>query len=77
MDVAKLFPNGKSQAVRLPKAYRFEGDHVFIKKMGSAVLLIPARKPWDIIKEALSGLDDDFLADRVQGEQQGRNDPWD
>ena len=54
-----------------------EGDHVFIKKMGSAVLLIPARKPWDIIKEALSGLDDDFLADRVQGEQQRRNDPWD
>ncbi|MDB6041156.1 MAG: vapB [Verrucomicrobiales bacterium] len=76
MDVAKLFPNGKSQAVRLPKAYRFEGDYVYIKKMGSAVLLIPARKPWDIITEALSGLDEDFLSERGQGDQK-RDTPWD
>jgi antitoxin VapB len=76
MDVAKLFPNGKSQAVRLPKAYRFDGEYVYIRKVGSAVMLIPARKPWEIITEALSGLDQNFLSDRAQGDQK-RDKPWD
>ncbi len=33
MDTAKVFENGRSQAVRLPKEYRFEEDHVYIKKL--------------------------------------------
>jgi antitoxin VapB len=41
MDTAKLFENGKSQAVRLPKEYRFHGNKVYIKKLGNAVVLIP------------------------------------
>ena len=41
MDSAKLFQNGKSQAVRLPKAYRFHGSKVYIKRMGNAIVLIP------------------------------------
>lgn len=41
MDTAKLFQNGKSQAIRLPKNYRFRGSKVYIKKMGNAVILIP------------------------------------
>ena len=41
MKTAKLFQNGQSQAVRLPKEFRFEGEEVFIKKSGSAVVLIP------------------------------------
>ena len=41
MDTAKLFTNGGSQAVRLPKEYRFEGTEVFIKKVGQAIVLIP------------------------------------
>lgn len=45
MDTAKLFKNGQSQAVRLPKAYRFEGEQVYIKRVGNAVMLIPFDNP--------------------------------
>ena len=41
MMTAKLFENGKSQAVRLPKEYRFEGDEVLINKIGDVVVLMP------------------------------------
>ena len=40
-DRASLFQNGGSQAVRLPKAYRFEGTHVIVRREGSAVILEP------------------------------------
>jgi antitoxin VapB len=41
MDTAKLFTNGRSQAVRLPKSYRFEGKEVYVKKVSERVLLLP------------------------------------
>jgi len=44
-DVAKLFANGRSQAVRLPQEYRFEGDQVRVRRMGSGVLLEPILNP--------------------------------
>ena len=47
MEKAKLFINGRSQAVRLPKNYRFPGDEVAIKKVGNIVLLYPADTVWD------------------------------
>ena len=43
MQTARLFINGNSQAVRLPKEFRFEGDEVVIKKVGNAVVLLPKR----------------------------------
>jgi antitoxin VapB len=44
---AKLFQNGRSQAVRLPRAFRFEGDEVRVRREGDAVILEPVRKrPW-------------------------------
>ena len=43
MQTARIFMNGNSQAVRLPKEYRFNDDEVIIKKVGGAVLLIPKR----------------------------------
>ena len=46
MTAAKLFSNGRSQAVRLPKAFRFEGlTEVFIERDGDRVLLRPGRRP--------------------------------
>jgi antitoxin VapB len=48
-DIAKLFQNGRSQAVRLPKEFRFEGDRVRIRRVGQGVLLeplIPDAKQW-------------------------------
>ena len=53
MDTAKLFPNGRSQAVRLPKKYAFSGDEVFIKKISGMVVLIPKDDPWSRFRKAL------------------------
>lgn len=66
MDTAKLFMNGRSQAVRLPKAYRFQGDEVFVKRMGNAVLLIPSDEAWKTLFDSLSDFSDDYMASRVQ-----------
>ncbi len=74
MHIAKLFKNGQSQAVRLPKEYRFEGEDVYIKKYGNLVLLIPKNDPWAIMFEGIEEFTDDFMNDRNQPEQQVRND---
>ena len=64
METAKLFSNGRSQAVRLPKRFRFEGSEVYIRKEGDEVIL-SARKPsWDSFFDAPSQFGDDFLAER-------------
>ena len=54
MDVAKIFTTGRSQAVRLPKQYRFQGDSVLIKRVGNAVVLLPRAASWDSLAEALA-----------------------
>lgn len=72
MDTAKLFTNGRSQAVRLPKEYRFEGTEVFIKKMGNAVILLPYHAPWQSLIESLNEFPDDFMEAREQPEPQER-----
>ncbi len=63
MQTAKLFPNGQSQAVRLPKEYRFDGDRVFIQRVGRAVVLLPHTAPWDVLLDSLTQFDEDFAAD--------------
>ncbi|HEX8231081.1 MAG TPA: type II toxin-antitoxin system VapB family antitoxin [Chloroflexia bacterium] len=70
MDVAKLFQNGKSQAVRLPKAYRFRGTKVYLKKVGNAVVLIPEQDSWQSLADSLALFSEDFMAAREQPEQQ-------
>jgi antitoxin VapB len=47
MKTAKLFQNGKSQAVRLPKEFRLGGDRVYIKRVGNAIVLLPYDSTWD------------------------------
>lgn len=66
MKTAKLFQNGQSQAVRLPKEFRFEGDHVFIKKAGNVVILIPAKGSWESLLNSLNKFSDDFMTERQQ-----------
>lgn len=69
METAKLFTNGGSQAVRLPKEYRFDdGDEVIIKKHGEVVSLFPKKKGWEIFLDSLDKFPDDFMAE-------GRNQP--
>ena len=66
MRTAKLFKNGESQAVRLPREFRFNGDEVFIKRIGSAVILLPKAKSWDTLIDSLGKFPDDFMTDRQQ-----------
>lgn len=74
MKTAKLFRNGESQAVRLPKEFRFAGEEVFIKRVGSAVVLFPTAKSWDTLIESLEKFPPDFMNDREQpGEAEQRD----
>ena len=70
MMTAKLFENGRSQAVRLPKEYRFEGDEVSINKIGDVVVLMPKGNKWAGLLNSLDLFSDDFMAD-------GREQPMD
>ena len=72
MDTAKLFKNGQSQAVRLPKEYRFNGEDVYIKKYGNLVILIPKDDPWSIMFEGAKEFSHDFMEERKQPEEQTR-----
>jgi antitoxin VapB len=74
---AKVFKTGNSQAVRLPKDFRFDSDEVEISREGDAVILRPhrTREPWAGLREvwARGGLSDDFMANgREQPEMQER-----
>lgn len=74
MDTAKLFTSGRSQAVRLPKAFRFEGREVIVKRCGNGVLLLPMDNPWQLMEEALNDFDPDFRIEREQPDSQARVD---
>jgi antitoxin VapB len=73
MKTARLFRNGQSQAVRLPKEYRFSGDRVLIKKAGNALVLLPEKGSWKPLFESLSKFSDDFMENREQPGQKPRN----
>ena len=66
MDTAKLFMTGRSQAVRLPKEYRFEGDEVLIKRVGDAVVLLPRARGWDSLIASLDLFEPGFRLEREQ-----------
>lgn len=67
MMTAKVFENGRSQAVRLPKECRFQGDEVSVNKIGDAVILLPKDNGWAGFLAGLSLFTDDFMSDgRVQ-----------
>lgn len=61
MLTAKLFANGSSQAVRLPKEYRFAGTEVYAQKIGDTVMLVPKEKAWETFLEGVNGFTDDYI----------------
>lgn len=61
METAKIFTNGASQAVRLPKEYRFDCDEVAIKKIGKVVMLYPKDKAFQIFKDGIDGFTNDVI----------------
>ena len=72
MDTAKIFTSGRSQAVRLPKEYRFEGKEVIVRHFGSGVILLPLDKPRDMHEAALDEFEPGFEHVREQPETQSR-----
>ena len=80
-QVAKLFTNGRSQAVRLPVAFRFDTTEVFIRQDAETGDVILSRKPatWDDFFSALKGTDvpADFLNDKERNQGAQERDPFD
>ena len=66
MDKAKVFTNGGSQAVRLPKTCRFSDDEVFVNRIGSIVILFPKEDHWSSLLASLDLFTDDFLSDEIE-----------
>ena len=60
---AKIFENGRSQAVRLPKEFRFDNTEVVISKIGDIVMLIPMDNKWKSFVQAIDMFSDDFMAE--------------
>ena len=66
MEYARVFTNGGSQAVRLPKSCRFEETEVIVRHVGDVVMLIPKKDPWASVRSSLTMFTDDFLADEIE-----------
>jgi antitoxin VapB len=74
METAKLFQNGNSQAVRLPKKFKMPGNMVKISQQGTQIILEPLETTWDSLFESLADFPEDFLASgREQPDMQKRD----
>ncbi len=74
MDTAKIFENGRSQAVRLPQKYRFNADEVVIQRLGDAVLLVPKESLWNTFMDGVNSFTEDIFENgRDQGVQEERD----
>ena len=67
MMTAKVFENGRSQAVRLPKECRFNTDEVAVNRIGDIVLLMPKTNKWSSFMQAIDMFSDDFMKDGRDG----------
>ncbi|WP_136615891.1 MULTISPECIES: antitoxin [Mesorhizobium] len=67
MDKAKVFWSGRSQAVRLPKEFRFETDEVSIRRQGRTIILEPLAQDWAWLDGLTGPLDDDFVEAALEG----------
>ena len=66
MDTAKIFTNGGSQAVRLPKSCRFSDEEILVNHIGNVVILYPKNDRWSSLLTSLELFTDDFLSDSVE-----------
>ena len=74
METAKIFENGRSQAVRLPKKFRFDAEEVIVQQLGKAVLLVPKEYLWETFLDGLEEFTGDiFEGGRDQGTQEERD----
>ena len=75
MKTAKLFKNGQSQAVRLPKEFRMIGNEVYIKKQGEAIILLPKENSWAPLFSSLNHFTKDFRIERNQPGKDQKREP--
>ena len=66
METAKIFTNGGSQAVRLPKNYRFDTEEVMVNRIGNIVMLIPKDNRWKSTMDSLDMFTEDFLTEKIE-----------
>ena len=77
MRMAKIFQSGNSQAVRIPKEFKLDGDKVEIQKRRNTLVLSPTKKSWAALIESLDRFTDDFMKEgRKQHPVQKRNRPF-
>ncbi|MGB4927886.1 MAG: type II toxin-antitoxin system VapB family antitoxin [Giesbergeria sp.] len=74
METARIFQSGRSQAVRLPKEFRFAGAEVSVQHFGAGVLLLPIDNPWAMLDAALASFEPGFTLERAQPDVQERED---
>ena len=73
MMTAKVFENGRSQAIRLPKECRFSADEVMVNKIGDIVILVPKINKWESFMKAIDMFSNDFMTEgRPKDQQQER-----
>jgi antitoxin VapB len=72
MFIAKIFTNGRSQAIRLPKEYRFNGDEVYINKIDDIVVIMPKNKKMASLVNCINKFSDDYMDERTQPKIQDR-----
>ena len=72
MQTAKIFTTGRSQAVRLPKAFQFDTQEVIIQHFGNGVLLIPKNNDRQSLREAVAEFEPDFVLERGEQAEQIR-----
>ena len=63
MVYAKVFTSGNSQAVRIPKEFHIDFSELFIKKIGSSIILTPKESNWENLERSLSEFSDDFMTE--------------
>lgn len=66
MQTAKIFRNGRSQAVRLPKECRLTGKDVYVRKLDQLIILLPKKEPWRSLTQSLDRFSNDFMSERKQ-----------
>lgn len=66
METAKIFSNGGSQAVRLPKTCRFNTNEVFVNRIGDVIMLVPKESRWENLLASLVLFTDDFLSEKIE-----------
>jgi len=67
LAIAKVFNTGRSQAVRVPKEYRFDESDLIINRIGKTTMLNPKNDPWATLKIVAGKATKDFMTDREQG----------